>query len=84
MYGAFGISLHLGGAHLQGLYRYTRNPMYVGVLTVILGWAILFRVVLLFFYAVVVGCVFHLFIVFYEEHHLQRKFGDEYNNYRHE
>ncbi len=67
---------------VRGLYRYTRNPMYVGVLTVILGWAILFRAVPLLFYAIGVGTVFHLFIVFYEERHLQRKFGDEYNDYR--
>jgi protein-S-isoprenylcysteine O-methyltransferase Ste14 len=28
---------------VRGLYRYTRNPMYVGVLTVILGWTALFQ-----------------------------------------
>ena len=29
---------------VRGLYRYTRNPMYVGALTVILGWAALLGV----------------------------------------
>lgn len=67
---------------VRGLYHYTRNPMYLGVLTVILGWAILFSAVPLLLYAIGVGTVFHLFIVFYEERHLQRKFGHEYNDYR--
>ena len=40
---------------VRGLYRYTRNPMYVGVLTVILGWATLFGAANLALYALVVG-----------------------------
>jgi len=28
---------------VQGLYSYVRNPMYIGVLLVIVGWAIYFR-----------------------------------------
>jgi len=67
---------------VRGLYRYTRNPMYVGVLTVILGWAVLFRAPQLIVYAVVVGTCFHLFIVLYEEPHLAREFGSEYEAYR--
>jgi protein-S-isoprenylcysteine O-methyltransferase Ste14 len=67
---------------MRGLYRYTRNPMYLGVLTAILGWAILFRATTLVFYAMVVGACCHLFIVFYEEPHLQRTFGKEYDDYR--
>jgi protein-S-isoprenylcysteine O-methyltransferase Ste14 len=67
---------------VRGLYRYTRNPMYLGVLTAILGWAILFRATILVFYAMAVGACCHLFIVFYEEPHLQRKFGKDYDEYR--
>jgi protein-S-isoprenylcysteine O-methyltransferase Ste14 len=66
---------------MRGLYRYTRNPMYVGVLTVILGWAILFHSVPLLSYAACVGVVFHLFAVLYEEPHLKRQFGAEYGDY---
>ena len=40
-----------------------RNPMYVGVLTVILGWAILFSSVVLVVYGLVLGTCFHLFTV---------------------
>ena len=66
---------------VRGLYRYTRNPMYLGVLTVILGWSILFRVAVMTIYALVVGICFHLFVVLYEERHLQREFGSEYDAY---
>jgi protein-S-isoprenylcysteine O-methyltransferase Ste14 len=67
---------------VQGLYRYTRNPMYVGVLTVILGWALLFRAVTVVLYALVVATCFQLFVIFYEEPRLQREFGSEYADYR--
>jgi protein-S-isoprenylcysteine O-methyltransferase Ste14 len=67
---------------VRGLYRYIRNPMYVGVLLVILGWAVLFRARALVLYALLVGTCFHLFIVLYEERHLQKEFGAEYAAYR--
>lgn len=66
---------------VRGLYRYTRNPMYVGVLSVILGWAVLFRAAEMFLYLVVVGVCFHAFVVLYEERHLRREFGSEYEDY---
>ena len=65
----------------RGLYRYVRNPMYVGVLAMILGWALMFRAPALIAYALVIGSCVHLFIVFYEEPHLQREFGKEYDEY---
>jgi len=67
---------------VRGLYRYTRNPMYVGVLTVILGWAVLFQAAAVVLYVLLVGTCFHLFIVLYEERHLQKEFGGEYEDYR--
>jgi len=67
---------------VRGLYRYTRNPMYVGVLTVILGWVMLYEAAALFVYALAVFTGFQLFIVLYEEPHLLREFGQEYETYR--
>ena len=67
---------------VRGLYRYTRNPMYVGVLLVILGWAVLFRAATLVVYSLIVGTCFQLFIVLYEERHLQKEFGGGYDDYR--
>ena len=64
-----------------GLYRYTRNPMYIGVLMVILGWSILFQAAELAVYALAVGTCFHLFTVLYEERRLQTQFGSQYDTY---
>ena len=67
---------------VRGLYRYTRNPMYLGVLTAILGWVALFRAPRLLLFALLMSLVFHLFVVLYEEPHLQRQFGSSYDEYR--
>ncbi len=66
---------------VRGLYRYTRNPMYLGVLSVLLGWVLLFQTVGLVVYGMLVGTGFHLFIVLYEERCLHGKFGGEYIEY---
>ncbi|MFP6639589.1 MAG: isoprenylcysteine carboxylmethyltransferase family protein [Myxococcota bacterium] len=67
---------------IRGLYRFTRNPMYLGVLTVILAWALLFEAASLAAYAMIVAIGFHMFILLYEEPHLEREFGSEYLAYK--
>jgi protein-S-isoprenylcysteine O-methyltransferase Ste14 len=67
---------------VRGLYRYTRNPMYVGVLTVILAWVVLFGALGLLVYAAGVGTCFQLFVVYYEEPQLRRAFGKSYDEYQ--
>src|SRR2546426_8493835 len=59
---------------VKGLYRYTRNPMYVGVLIVLLGEALWFGSPRLLAYVGIVALFFHLFITLYEEPVLQRSF----------
>ena len=66
---------------VRGLYRYSRNPIYVGVLTAIVGWAVMFRGTNLLIYTLCVGICFHLFVVLYEERRLRRQFGVEYQDY---
>jgi len=66
---------------VRGLYHYTRNPMYVGVLTVITGFSILYDSVVLLAYGLCVATCFHLFITIYEEPHLKNEFGQEYERY---
>jgi protein-S-isoprenylcysteine O-methyltransferase Ste14 len=66
---------------VRGLYRHTRNPMYVGVLTVLLGWTVMFGGKGLPIYTCCVGVSFHLFVVFSEEPRLARQFGVEYRDY---
>jgi len=67
---------------VRGLYRHTRNPMYLGVLLVILGWALLFRALGLVLYALAVGTCFHLFVRLYEERRLRAEFGSQYEAYQ--
>lgn len=67
---------------VRGLYRYSRNPMYVGVLTIIFGWAPLFASVTIAIYGVAVAICFHLMVVLYEERRLRQRFGQEYELYR--
>jgi protein-S-isoprenylcysteine O-methyltransferase Ste14 len=64
------------------LHRYVRNPMYIGVLLVLLGEAILFRSPHLLEYMAFFSVVVQLFVVFYEEPTLQRQFGESYKEYR--
>lgn len=65
----------------RGFYRYTRNPMYVASLAVVMAWATLFGAVILVGYAIVLFVVFSLFIRLYEEPRLAREFGEEYATY---
>ena len=67
---------------VRGLYRFTRNPMYNGVIALILGEAWLFRSVSLVTYALVVLVFFHLFVVLYEEPILESQFAEAYRVYR--
>ena len=66
-----------------GLYRYVRNPMYVGVLSVVTGWAVFFRSWRILLFAACLALGFHAFVVLYEEPHLTRRFGASYDRYRH-
>jgi len=66
---------------VRGLYHHVRNPMYVGVLFVILGWALYFSSPRLLMYAAAIGSAFHLFVVAYEEPTLRRSFGADYERY---
>ena len=65
----------------HGLYRYVRNPMYVGVLLTILGQGIWFESRAILWYAVIVAFFFNLFVFLYEEPTLRRKFGESYVRY---
>jgi protein-S-isoprenylcysteine O-methyltransferase Ste14 len=64
------------------LHRYVRNPMYIGVFTVIVGEAIIFRSAILWWYAAFFCVPVELFVVFYEEPTLRRQFGESYEEYR--
>jgi protein-S-isoprenylcysteine O-methyltransferase Ste14 len=66
---------------VRGLYRYVRNPMYVGILTLLIGEALFFASRQIFIYAGAIFLLFNLFVIFYEEPALRQKFGESYRRY---
>jgi protein-S-isoprenylcysteine O-methyltransferase Ste14 len=64
-----------------GLYRFSRNPMYVGVLLVVCGQAVFFSSMLIGAYACAVFIFFHVIAVFVEEPHLRATRGRSYELY---
>ena len=67
---------------VTGLYRYVRNPIYVALVAVILGQALLFGDWRLFLYGALVFVAFHIFVLAYEEPTLRESYGAEYETYR--
>lgn len=67
---------------VHGLHRYVRNPMYIGVGLLIAGQAWLFHSIRISVYLALFAVIVHLFVLFYEEPTLRRKFGGEYDRYR--
>ncbi|HXY32430.1 MAG TPA: isoprenylcysteine carboxylmethyltransferase family protein [Gemmatimonadaceae bacterium] len=65
----------------RGAYRWVRNPMYVGVVTAIAGWLVVFHSTVVLAYMAVVAIIIYLFVTLFEEPQLQRRFGDEYKAY---
>jgi protein-S-isoprenylcysteine O-methyltransferase Ste14 len=66
---------------IYGAYRYTRNPMYLSVLIILLSWAIVFKSIPVFIYAGIVFVCFHFFVQLFEEPSLRKKFGKPYQDY---
>ena len=62
----------LSNRHLavSGLFRYVRNPMYVAVVSLILGQGLFFGSVRVLEYGTAVWAAFHLFVLIYEEFYL--------------
>lgn len=65
-----------------GIYRHVRNPMYVAVLSIILGQALLFSSWAVFGYGIVAAAAMVSFVRLYEEPTLARRYGEEYEAYR--
>ena len=63
---------------VTGLYRYVRNPIYVAVVSAILGQGLIFGNVSLFEYGGLVWLFFHLAVLIYEEPTLTASFGSDY------
>jgi len=66
---------------VRGLYRYVRNPMYLGAFTLMLGEAALFESGAVLLYGVAWFIIINLIVYFHKEPVLRRRFGDSYERY---
>jgi protein-S-isoprenylcysteine O-methyltransferase Ste14 len=66
----------------DGLYRLSRNPIYVGLLAIYLGCAVLGDSLWLLALLVPLLAVMHYGVIAREERYLERKFGETYTRYR--
>ena len=67
---------------VSGQHRYVRNPMYLAVLSIVVGQALVFGSVWLLGYSALLLAAFHAFVVGYEEPTLARRYGASYERYR--
>jgi protein-S-isoprenylcysteine O-methyltransferase Ste14 len=66
----------------NGLYRWSRNPMYIGVLLIVMGWALGYSSRPLWIYAGMLAVAVQLRVILGEEPYLARTFPDEWKAYR--
>jgi protein-S-isoprenylcysteine O-methyltransferase Ste14 len=67
---------------VTGSYRFVRNPMYVAVVSLILGQALLFGNLIVLAYGLAAWLTVHLFVLSYEEPTLSATYGAQYDRYR--
>lgn len=65
-----------------GMYGYVRNPMILGVITVLLGESITFGSMSILTWAALVFLINTVYFIFSEEPGLEKRFGDEYREYK--
>ena len=66
---------------VSGFYRFVRNPMYIAVIALIFGQAVLFASWGVALYGIVIALAFHTFVLLYEEPTLREAYGEEYAAY---
>ena len=81
--GTFGCLLPPPQLVVRGFHRYVRNPIYVGFLVILAGQVLLSGSAGMLEYSAVALCTAAAAVHWYEEPVLARKFGAEYQDYRH-
>ncbi len=66
---------------VSGLFRYVRNPMYIAVVSLVLGQGFFFGSIVVLEYGVAVWVGFHLFVLIYEEPTLRSSYGHDYQEF---
>jgi len=64
-----------------GSYRYVRNPMYIAIISIVVGEALLFGQRVLLLYGLALWMGFHISVLSYEEPSLRRRYGPQYEKY---
>ena len=67
---------------VTGFYRRVRNPIYVGLIAIALGEALILGDDRLVFYAAILWLFFHVWVLIIEEPTLMRSFGDEFATFK--
>ena len=67
---------------MEGPYKFTRNPMYFGVSTALLGAAVYFGNLLSFLSPIIFFLAMNYYYVPFEEKLMENLFGKKYMNYR--
>ncbi|HYE27967.1 MAG TPA: isoprenylcysteine carboxylmethyltransferase family protein [Allosphingosinicella sp.] len=67
---------------VEGIYRFTRNPMYLGMMLVYAGLALLFQSLTAFLLLAPLAVIFDRLVIAREEAYLARRFGAAYASYR--
>jgi protein-S-isoprenylcysteine O-methyltransferase Ste14 len=67
---------------VRGLFRYVRNPMSLGAVTMMAGLALFCRSPAILFFSPLLFLLIHIFIVLVEEPGLEKRFGESYRKYK--
>jgi protein-S-isoprenylcysteine O-methyltransferase Ste14 len=67
---------------VTGSYRFVRNPMYLAVLSLVLGQALLLGSTSVLVYGLIFWAIVHAFVLAYEEPTLGDAYGEQYVRYR--
>ena len=67
---------------ISGTYKYVRNPMYLGVLLMFIGYALLYHSLSVLLLSLLLFLFAHVVVVYLEEPGLENKFGDDYLKYK--
>ena len=62
----------------RGPYYYTRNPLYIAQMSLLLGYACVLGHALLFVYAIIMLPFYHAVVIFIEEPGLRKRLGSDY------
>jgi protein-S-isoprenylcysteine O-methyltransferase Ste14 len=68
--------------HTNGVFRFTRNPMYLGIIIGLLGIAILIGILFNFIFPILFYLLINIFFIKHEEERLEKEFGEVYRQYK--